>query len=159
MSYPSARSCPISGVMLHTRRFSDSDSGGSATFSIDLTRAESSQNNSQNDSSQDQNDCGGLDARFINTSPPFVRDRADKENAAARIGHAPNKTNSLRASDQSVSSSDSNKYLRNSHEAVPENRSVLGLVPFNYSDKNATNINTEVCCSVHCRRIFSISNI
>lgn len=134
--------------MLHTRRFSDSDSGGSATFSIDFNRADNSHNNSQsnsqnnslrnsqNESSLNPNEGGAqLDARE-STGGSFFRERVDKENLVARMGQTPSKTSVLRASDQSVSSSDSNKHLRRSQEATHENRPVLGSMPFNNCDKN-----------------------
>jgi hypothetical protein len=142
----------VSGVF-HARRFSDSDSGPSATFSIDLTRADSSRNDSsrnQNDSSRNQNECGGLEARDMNSSSSFLRERVEKENSAARIGQASSRNSSVRTSDQSVSSSDSSKCLRRSQEAIPENRSVLGSVPFNHWDKSSTDMYNEV---------FAISNI
>ncbi|KAG0590228.1 hypothetical protein KC19_1G082800 [Ceratodon purpureus] len=129
--------------VLHARRFSDSDSGGSATFSIDLTRPDSSQNNSQNVSPQNQSEFDDLDARDIYTSGTFLRERVDKENSAVRISQALSKNSILRTSDQSLSSSDSNKYLRRSQEAIPENRSVLGSVPFNHWDKSPTDVYSE----------------
>lgn len=132
--------------MFHARRFSDSDSGPSATFSIDLTRADSS----RNDSSRNQNECGGLEARDMNSSSSFLRERVEKENSAARIGQASSRNSSMRTSDQSLSSSDSSNCLRRSQEAIPENRSVLGSVPFNHWDKSSTDMYNEV---------FAISNI
>ena len=135
----------VSGV-LHVRRFSDSDSSGSATFSIDLSRAGSSQNKSQNDSSQNQNERGDLAGRDINTNASFLGERVDKENSAARINQAPGKNSALRSSDQSVSSNDST-YLGRSQEGIPDNRSVLGSVPFNHWGKSSTDMYNEVCCS------------
>lgn len=110
-------------MMQHTRRFSDSDSGGSATFSIDFNRADSnSLNSSQNGSSQ--NECDVRDS----TGASFLRERGDKENSSMA-----SRNSSLRNSDQSC---DSGKHLRRSQDAIPENRPVLGSMPFNNWDKN-----------------------
>nr|XP_024393105.1 uncharacterized protein LOC112290717 isoform X2 [Physcomitrium patens] len=129
------------GGVLHIRRFSDSDSGGSgsATFSIDLTQGDSS--------SQNEGECGAGDVRgSINTGASFLRERVDKENVAARVGLVPSKNSILRTSDQSLSSSDStNKYPRCSQDnaTICESRPILGSVPFNHWDKTPTGPRTE----------------
>lgn len=132
----------VLGGVLHIRRFSDSDSGGSgsATFSIDLTQGDSS--------SQNEGECGAGDVRgSINTGASFLRERVDKENVAARVGLVPSKNSILRTSDQSLSSSDStNKYPRCSQDnaTICESRPILGSVPFNHWNKTPTGPRTEV---------------
>lgn len=125
-SLPLAWAFGAGAMVQHTRRFSDSDSGGSATFSIDFNRADSNSLNSSSQNGSSQNECDVRDS----TGASFFRERGDcKENSSLIAS----RNSSLRTSDQSC---DSGKHLRRSQDAIPENRPVLGSMPFNNWDKN-----------------------
>lgn len=107
------------------------DSGETATFSIDLNRADSPpQENSANLDAADSKDASSV--RAATRHPERA---ADKENRSSRESPASSKKRSgSRTPDKSPSPSEFSQYIRKSLEISPENRPIMGSVAVHWEN-------------------------
>ena len=105
------------------------DSGETATFSIDLNRADSPpQENSAN--------LDAAESKHASSVKPATRQTAaDKENRSSRESPASSKKRSgSRTPDKSSSPSEFSQYIRKSLEISPENRPIMGSVAVHWEN-------------------------